>query len=159
MKNEMGMEIRFVADTMLGRLAKWLRVLGYDTHYRSYYGPGVMNIILKAGALLLSRDREMVHHYTGALLLRGNIVGEQIIEIKERLDLEPDRSRWFTRCLICNTLLIVIQLDEIRENVPEYVFHQNVSEIKCCPSCGRYYWPGSHRSNMERQLKKWGFRS
>jgi len=153
----MVMEIRFVADTMLGSLAKWLRVLGYDTHYQRYYDPGVMNEIVKAGALLLSRHREKVHLYTGAVLLHGNNVGEQIAELKERLNLKPVRSRWFTRCLICNTLLIVIRMDEVRENVPEYVFHQNVSGIKCCPSCGRYYWPGSHRTNMERQLKKWGF--
>jgi uncharacterized protein with PIN domain len=156
-KNEMVMEIRFVADTMLGRLAKWLRVLGYDTHYQRHYGPGVMDEIVKAGALLLSRHRKKIHLHTDAVLLHGNTVGEQIAELKERLDLVPGRSRWFTRCLICNIQLIVIKIDEVRENVPEYVFHQNVSRIKYCPSCGRYYWPGSHRANMERQLEKWGF--
>jgi uncharacterized protein with PIN domain len=151
------MEIRFVADTMLGRLAKWLRALGYDTHYQRHYGPGVMDGIVNTGALLLSRHREKTHLYTGAVLLHGNTVGEQIAELKERLDLMPERSRWFSRCLICNVKLMIIQIDEIRENVPEYVFHQNVSGIKCCPSCGRHYWPGSHKVRMEKQLKKWGF--
>jgi uncharacterized protein with PIN domain len=151
------MEIRFVADTMLGRLAKWLRVLGYDTHYQSRYGPEDMDEIIKTGAILLSRHRGKVHMYAGGVLLHGNTVGEQIVELKERLNLAPDRSRWFTRCLICNIKLMVIQVHEIRENVPEYVFHHNLSGIKCCPSCGRYYWPGSHKTSMVRQLKKWGF--
>jgi uncharacterized protein with PIN domain len=147
------METKFVADSMLGKLAKWLRVLGYDTHYQRHYSPGVMDELVKGSRLLLSRRRETVHQYTGALLLHGNAVGEQIAELKERLHLVPDRSRWFTRCLICNILLGDVQIDTARENVPEYVFYQNISGIKYCPSCGRYYWPGSHRTRMERQLE------
>ena len=151
------MEKRFVADTMLGRLAKWLRVLGYDTHYQSHYVPGIMDELLTEGAILLSRHRKKVRMYPRAVLLHGNTVGEQIRELREKMDLVPEPSGWFTRCLLCNTKLTVIQPDEIRENVPEYVFHQNISEIKCCPSCGRYYWPGSHKTNMETQLRNWGF--
>lgn len=153
------MEIRFVADTMLGRLAKWLRALGYDTRYQTYYGPGIMDEFIRAGAILLSRHRKRVHRYPHAVFLHGNTVEEQIIELKEKMDLDPERSGWFSRCLLCNTKLAVIQLDEIRENVPEYVFHQNISDIKRCPSCGRYYWPGSHKANMEIQLRKWGFKN
>lgn len=151
------MEIRFVADTMLGRLAKWLRALGYDTHYQNHYKPGVIDEFVEAGAILLSRHREKISLYGGGIFLHGNTVGEQIGVLKERLHLMPDRSKWFSRCLICNSTLKLIQTDTLRENVPEYVFHQNVSGIKCCPSCGRYYWPGSHKANMERQLEKWGF--
>ncbi|MBW1910464.1 MAG: hypothetical protein JRJ11_13150 [Deltaproteobacteria bacterium] len=151
------METKFVADSMLGKLAKWLRVLGYDTHYQRHYSPGVMDELVKGSRLLLSRRRETVHQYTGALLLHGNAVGEQIAELKERLHLVPHRSRWFSRCLICNILLGDMQIDMAQENVPEYVFYQNISGIKYCPSCGRHYWPGSHRVRMERQLEKWGF--
>jgi uncharacterized protein len=155
----MVMEMKFVADTMLGRLAKWLRVLGYDTHYQPHYRPGVMDEIVKAGALLLSRHRAKVDLYTDAVFLHGDMVEQQIVELKEGLNLVPERSRLFSRCLICNVKLMTMQIDEIRTHVPEHVFHQNVSGIKCCPLCGRYYWPGSHRANMERQLEKWGFLS
>ena len=59
----------FVADSMLGKLAKWLRVLGYDTHYQGYYGPGVIAQLVKDNRLLLSRHNETVNRYLGTLLI------------------------------------------------------------------------------------------
>ncbi len=142
---------------MLGRLAKWLRVLGYDTHYQSHYRPGVLDKFVREGRLLLSRRSGTTTGYPDALLIRGNRVGEQMIELKERIHLAPDRSHWFTRCLICNAVLEQVNAHEARENVPEYVFYQNMPGIRSCSSCGRYYWPGSHRTRMLKQLATWGF--
>jgi len=151
------METKFVADCMLGRLAKWLRALGYDTHYQRYYRPGDIENLVKEGRLFLSRHRGKTEHYAHAVFIHANGVRGQIGELKKRVRLAPVRSTWFSRCLVCNVLLTEAQKDSARENVPEYVFYENMAGIRLCPLCGRYYWPGSHRKRMIRQLEEWGF--
>jgi uncharacterized protein with PIN domain len=149
--------MRFVADSMVGKLAKWLRVLGYDTHYERSYGPGAIDRLVRGGRYLVSRHKGTVDLHCSAVLLHGNRVGEQLVELRARMPLSPARSQWFSRCLICNVLLEGVGEGEARENVPEYIFFQNMTGIRSCPLCGRYYWPGSHRARMVRQLEEWGF--
>jgi uncharacterized protein with PIN domain len=149
--------VRFVIDSMLGKLARWLRILGYDTHYQRVFEAELIEKLLKADYHLLTRHRDTADQYMNALLIRSDNVGEQLVELKERLHLAPDRSNWFSRCLICNVVLKKTQKEEARENVPEYVFYQNMAGIRQCPTCGRYYWPGSHRRRMLMQLEDWGF--
>ncbi|MCP4681401.1 MAG: hypothetical protein GY864_03615 [Desulfobacterales bacterium] len=155
-KEKMGQELRFVADSMLGKLAKWLRVLGYDTHYQSHYRPEMIDNLVKGGRLLISRHRETCNRHENALLIHGNRVGDQLAELKDSTRLEPDSSAWFSRCLICNVLLEEAHIDEARKNMPEYIFFQNIN-IRFCPVCERYYWPGSHRERMAKLLREWGF--
>ncbi len=149
--------MKFVADAMLGKLAKWLRVLGYDTHYQNFYRDGVIDQLLKDGRWLLSLHVKKAEQYDNMILLHTNRVGEQLNELKNKIDLAPDRLNWFTRCLVCNVYLQSADQDAARDNVPEYVFFSNLSGIRLCPSCGRYYWPGSHRKRMLKQLEEWGF--
>jgi len=157
-RGDNGNGMRFVADAMLGRLAKWLRVLGYDTHYQTSYTPEVMDALVSEGRLLLTRHRKRAERSgKQAAWVHGNYVSEQLIGLANELHLEPPPSAWFSRCLICNTLLRQACENEARDKVPEYVFHQNVNQILLCPSCGRYFWPGSHRSRMAAQLREWGF--
>ena len=75
------MDPRFVADVMLGRLAKWLRVLGCDTHYQSYYGENNLTRLVQDGRKLLSRRSETVRTNPGSLLIRSDRVGAQIQEM------------------------------------------------------------------------------
>jgi len=142
---------------MLGKLAKWLRVLGYDTLYQSSFRPGVIDLLLKEGRYLLSRRQEAIGLYKNMIFLQADRVGAQLEELRGKVNLAPERSGWFTRCLLCNTVLTKAKLDELQDNVPEYVFFNNMQAIHSCPSCGRYYWPGSHRTRMIRQLEAWGF--
>ena len=141
---------------MLGTLAKWLRILGHDTHYQRHYSAGAFTRLTDEGRYLLTRRRETAKQYNNTFLLRSNNVGDQLGELKELADLASARLKWFNRCLMCNTPLEKAHPDAARENVPEYVFYHNASEIRYCSSCGRYYWPGSHRENMVKQLAKWG---
>jgi len=144
---------------MLGKLARWLRVMGHDTHYQAFYRPGDIDLLMKEGPYFLSRHRARAGHYDNALLLHSNNIGKQLAELKEKLPIVSHRSNWFTRCLICNTVLEETDKEEVRENVPEYVFYQNMTTIKACHLCGRHYWPGSHRSRMIIKLNEWGFGS
>ena len=93
----------------------------------------------------------------GALFIRHNNVGDQLIQLKKALSLEPPHENWFRRCIRCNVPLMKAPGRTARDNVPEYVFYENMENIRFCPSCGRYFWPGSHRTRMARQLEQWGF--
>lgn len=150
--------MRFVADSMLGRLAIWLRVLGYDTHYRSRYPDGVLEELIRQHHRLVTRNRARWGGCTDVVFVHSDHVGEQLRELFALLDLKPDPSRWLTRCLRCNTLLETACDEEAMEKVPEYVFYESHGKIKVCRSCERYFWPGSHRNRMMQQLKAWGLR-
>jgi uncharacterized protein len=150
-------DVRFVADAMLGKLAKWLRVLGYDTHYQTSTVPGDLDALVMGGRLLLTRHRKRAQLFGArALWVHGDHVGDQLMRLAKDLHLDPPLSARFTRCLRCNTLLRQASDSEAREKVPDYVFHQNTGQFRCCPSCNRYFWPGSHRSQMTARLKAWG---
>jgi uncharacterized protein with PIN domain len=148
--------LKFVADTMLGKLSKWLRVLGHDTHYQGFYKPGALHVWVKDGGRLLTRQEKIASRYDQSLLIRSVGVKDQLLELRERLDLVPERSAWFTRCIVCNEPLQGVSPGEARDNVPEYIFYLNMNQIRRCPSCGRYYWPGSHRQRMIKHLLEWG---
>lgn len=150
------MEIKFIADSMLGRLARWLRVLGYDTLYQPFYKQGVIGASVREGRKLLSRHRPTVNQYANSMLIRSDRVKDQLYEMKNAGTIISERSKWFSRCLLCNVPLEEADGMDARENVPEYVFYQSASGIRFCPSCRRYFWPGSHRERMVRQLEDWG---
>ena len=142
---------------MLGRLAKWLRIMGYDTHYQSFYKKEDIGPLVQDGRTLLSRHKKRTARHGGALLILSDHVEGQLHEIRNGFQLKPDRERWFTRCLICNILLKKTPVEHLRLNVPDYVLYENLTRIRFCPSCGRHFWPGSHRERMKRQLENWGF--
>ena len=149
--------MRFVADVMLGRLVRWLRVLGFDTHYRSFDPVHDIGQMAQRGWIPLTRQRKMIPLLEDAVFIRYNSVGEQLTQLKRLLLPETCHVNWFSRCLLCNVLLMDAPEEAARDNIPEYVFYKNMKSIRFCPACGRYFWPGSHRARMEKQLNLWGF--
>jgi uncharacterized protein with PIN domain len=149
-------EIKFIADSMLGRLAKWLRILGYDTLYQPFYRQGVIGASVREGRKLLTRHRPTITRYADSVLIRSDHVKDQLYEMKKAGTITSERSRWFSRCLLCNVPLKEAEGTHARDNVPEYIFYQSASEIRFCPSCHRYFWPGTHRDRMVGQLEEWG---
>jgi len=151
--------MRFVADCMLGKLAKWMRVMGLDTHYQTFYPSGKIEELVREGRRLVTRDRKRIVQYGDALSIHSDHVREQLRELVSSGNLPIHRLKWFTRCLLCNEPLKDVRPDEAGENLPEYVFYNHISGIRYCPSCGRYFWPGSHRRRMMETLREWGFAS
>jgi uncharacterized protein len=146
---------RFIADVMLGRLSKWLRVMGYDTIYRPFYKEGVIYDFVRENRLLLSRNRRLINGYTPSLFIESDHIGEQIREIVQKNYLPLDKSQWLSRCLLCNIPLEMVSPERAHGQVPEYITSQNTSALYFCPSCGKYFWPGTHKAKMINQLSEW----
>jgi hypothetical protein len=144
--------MRFVCDVMLGRLAKYLRILGFDAVYAKdeaaleHYGREVDDRIF------LTR-RTKATRFAKTMRIRSELAREQLKEIRGliRSSLRPESV--FNRCIECNTELTGVDKVEIESRVPEFVYHQ-YARFKVCPSCKRVYWEGSHRAGMDRLLKE-----
>jgi uncharacterized protein with PIN domain len=148
---------KFLADSMLGRLAKWLRVMGFDTHYQAIYKLNTIDRLIRDGRLLLSRNRNITDRYPHSLFIYSDHVRDQLREIRESGHIPEYASEWFIRCMNCNTILQYTSRADAREHIPEHIYYQNITSVRFCPSCGRYFWQGSHRDKMIRQLAEWGF--
>ncbi|MBW1763510.1 MAG: hypothetical protein JRJ23_02045 [Deltaproteobacteria bacterium] len=153
------MRTRFIADTMLGKLAKWLRVMGFDCHCQSAYREGDIDSLVRQGSIFLSRHKTLTKDYPGSMFIKSNDIGGQLNEVREAGYLISNLSEYFSRCLICNTPLHETSPAEAENKIPEYIFHQNRTGISFCPSCNRYFWPGSHRERMLKKLEEWGIGS
>jgi hypothetical protein len=135
---------RFVADSHLGRLAKQLRMLGFDVLYHSSYeDQEIARISVDEGRIVLSRDRNLLMHkaIVRGCCLHGESTDEQVLEVLARLDLSRS-IRPFTRCLRCNGLLNDVDKDAVAYRVPERSrkFYQRFFE---CADCKNIYWEGS----------------
>jgi len=142
---------------MLGRLARWLRVLGYDTSYYNLPHDRQIDLFLEHGRILLSRRAGTVEAYSPSVIINEDRVGEQLRELREELELKPAFECLFTRCLLCNSPLLEAGRKDASDTVPDYVLYRNMGRIRRCPECNRFFWPGSHRERMLQQLADWGF--
>jgi uncharacterized protein with PIN domain len=148
-------EPRFLADAMLGRLARWLRVIGADTAYE----PDIADTELARRAIeedrvVLTRDRALPEEWRlpRVLLLESEAPLEQLRQVADRYGLEW-RGRLFRRCSLCNATLAPIEAGRARERVPERVAREQ-RRFAECRGCHRVYWEGSHTRRMRRVLEQ-----
>ena len=141
--------LKFIADAMLGRLARWLRILGYDVLYES----SISDDDLIAGAIyehriILTMDRKLIERESAknSLLINSPSYKEQLKQVITHYNIDY-KSGIFTRCLVCNGLLEPIGKEKIKDNVPPYVYTTQ-DEFDICQQCGRIYWSGTHRAKM-----------
>lgn len=145
-------EPRFVADAMLGRLARWLRALGYDTLYcRDAPDRRLLAVALTDRRRLLTRDAALARRARDAgLLVRAETLDAQIQEVAAACGLAGRRA--LSRCLECNGLLAVTAPEAVRERVPPYTFATR-SEFWTCSGCRRVFWAGTHVTGIRRRLE------
>jgi uncharacterized protein with PIN domain len=144
---------RFLADAMLGSLAKWLRILGFDCAYE----PDVADAELvergvRERRVILTRDRALVEEWrvTDLHLLAAEDPEAQLREVVERFELAA-HVRPFSRCSVCNTPLVDAGPEHVQEGVPPRIAATH-SGFRRCPECERVYWRGSHADRMARVL-------
>lgn len=146
-----GSQARLVADAMLGRLARWLRALGYDTVYDPQLDDAALARRARAeGRWLLTRDRQLASRRgVRALLIDSDRLSEQLAQVLRYLP--PPACPPFARCVACNTALEEIDRASAEGRVPEYVW-ETQDRFFLCRGCGRVFWRGTHWRQMWERL-------
>lgn len=143
--------IRFALESSLGKLTKWLRILGFD----SIYVPGIPDELVfsyaQDGRIILTRTRKIRDQNPGyrLLFIVYNDPRDQLKQVVSDLNLEQSDINPFSRCIRCNCCLSQISREKVRSFVPDYVYETRV-KFSQCPCCRRIYWAGTH---YERSIK------
>ncbi|HHT9138904.1 MAG TPA: Mut7-C RNAse domain-containing protein, partial [Candidatus Wunengus sp. YC60] len=141
--------LKFIADAMLGRLARWLRILGYDVIYESSISDNdLIARAIRDHRIILTMDRKLTERESAknSLLIKSPSYKEQLKQVITRYNIDY-KTGIFTRCLVCNILLGRVEKEKIKDKVPPYVYSTQ-DEFDICRQCGRIYWPGTHRVKM-----------
>ena len=152
----MATEPRFVVDVNVGRLAKWLRVMGYDSRFpRDADDAELVSIGRNEGRIVITRDRYIMERrpvtrgQVKAVLVQSDNFREQLHYLTRVLGLGFQNG--FSRCIECNLGLEPIAKDMVRDRVPEFVFSTQEQFFEC-PGCAKLYWRGTHWLNMRAEL-------
>ncbi len=151
--------MRFILTNELGRLARWLRLLGFDTVYfkTNNMGSLIIQTLLEDRFIITRRHKKIDDLEKRTLLLKSDNLKHQLKEIIEKLNLKIAEENMFKRCTLCNALLQETSKESIRQEVPEYVY-KTQSQFFQCPHCQRVYWQGSHWGNAQRYLAEIGLK-
>jgi uncharacterized protein with PIN domain len=148
--------VNFVADCMLGRLAKWLKILGFDVLYFSKAEDGeLVALARREGRILLTRDSGLIEKAAkrpNRLFVRSDDWQDQVVQVLDELALW-DEVRPNSRCLECNRALKPLEKERARNLVTPYVL-EHAASFAMCPECGRVFWQGTHYGDMERKIAK-----
>jgi len=151
------MEPRFLVDAMLGKLARWLVLLGYDAQFAGVDGRSDLELLRQAqreGRTFVTKDRR-IPEVAGLpmIVLTGKGLEEQLGE----LALKPDPALLFSRCAECNVPLDALPREKALELVPPKVKTLETPFWRC-PKCGKMFWEGTHTERIVAKLKKMGLR-
>jgi len=148
--------MKFICDDNLGKLAKWLRTLGYDT---LFFDPiadgGLVSRALKDNRVVLSRDTHLSRFKLKLgerlLLIQSSKPLEQLKQVVKHLNLKPDKDLLFSRCLVCNQPLEKVSKEDVKERLYPYVY-QTQDDFVRCSGCDKIYWSATHVQRMAKTL-------
>jgi uncharacterized protein with PIN domain len=146
-------QIRFVADRMLGRLARMLRLLGYDTEYSPQMTTPQLREIARRGERVVLTRGQAEKRFAGfqnVFSVKSENAPQQLREVVERFGLDPRQGLW-TRCTLCNGPIETVAKAEIEQQVKPKVY-QLYAEFFRCAGCGHVYWRGSHVDRILKNL-------
>lgn len=146
--------MKFIADRMLGKLVKELRMLGYDTIY--YQGENAHPLITMAreeSRVILTRSTKLIPKRPEDRIVRivQDKPSHQLRELIQGRVISLNEETLFSRCLLCNNFLDRIPREETEGKVPDFIFYQQ-KEFFRCPNCSRIYWQGSHQDHMKKRI-------
>jgi uncharacterized protein with PIN domain len=140
---------------MLGRLARWMRFLGFDTlYFRDIKDSRLIRIAREQDRVILTRDTRLVQikGINNYLLIKEDDSFHQLIEVINTLKLSQFNP--LSRCVSCNGILIkIMNKEDIKDSVPEFIF-LNIHVFQKCTDCGKIYWEGSHPKKFKETLDK-----
>jgi uncharacterized protein with PIN domain len=147
--------MKLLCDHMLGSLAKWLRIFGFDTFYPSVETTDdeLLTIAVDENRLLISRDKQLIARgkkmSLTVLEVHTTDLEEQLIVVLRQIGF--DTSMLLTRCIVCNTPLVSVEKRMVKPYVPLKVFETR-DAFWFCPKCSKYYWMGTHYENMREKI-------
>ncbi len=151
--------LRFIVDNNVGKLAKWLRMMGYNTlFFNGGDDADMIGTALAEGRVILTRDTRIVKRRAvtsgqlKVILIASDEPERQMHQVINALDLDC-QFQPFTICLECNQPLEGREREQVKDLIPPYVF-QTQSQFVQCPSCHRIYWRGTHWQAMTKKLKE-----
>lgn len=149
--------MKFICDDNLGKLAKWLRTLGYDTLFsQDIEDTELVSTALKEDRVILSRDTELKRFKLSEknlLLLSSNQPLEQLREVLKKFHLISEEKRHFSRCIVCNTVLVPVPKRDAENKVPPFVF-KTQEKFFFCSKCDKFYWAGTHVKNLKKKISE-----
>jgi hypothetical protein len=148
-------KMKFITDGTLGKLARWLRILGYDTE--CCQSSSTQHLIERSrteGRIILTRSRKLCQHEAKikCILIRHDSLSEQLKQLVEQINLDVSREP-FSRCVLCNCEIESVGKQDVKKLVPDLVY-QNQEKFFRCPSCKKIYWRGTHLQNTLVKLSK-----
>ncbi|TMB60554.1 MAG: hypothetical protein E6J60_00600 [Deltaproteobacteria bacterium] len=144
--------VRFAADRMLGRLARWLRILGHDVAYGPHLGGRTLvRCARQEGRLILTRDTRLERdpELPPHLFVTSDHFREQLRQVAAAVPIGG--APLLRRCLDCNRVLDEVPRERAEGRVPPFVYQQH-ERFLACAGCARLYWPATHRAHMLREL-------
>ncbi|MFC2160646.1 Mut7-C RNAse domain-containing protein [Acidobacteriota bacterium] len=147
--------MKFAADCMLGKLAKWLKILGFDTAYFSKIEDDDLLVFAQnESRILLTRDNGLIERSkkTPALFIVSEKWTEQIQQVLKEFNLYGN-IKSNSRCIECNTVLIHLTKERAKNLVSPFIY-KNADIFSLCPECGRAFWRGTHQKDMEEKIRK-----
>jgi len=144
---------RFAVDQMLGSLARWLRIMGYDTTYaKERTDTDILTAARSEGRILLTRDVELANRAApDRLLLESVDLDQQLQQVRAAFGLRADEE--LARCTTCNGELVPVVKEEVRGKVPEGSFENN-DRFYVCARCGKIFWRGAHWQSIRKRLSE-----
>jgi uncharacterized protein len=137
---------------MVGKLARWLRVLGVDVLYsNSYEDDEIVRLAEAENRVILTRDTGLVARRMQAkyLFIESDHYKEQLRQVLRTFDLKDFKV--FSRCLECNTALESVDKEEVFERIPPFVYLTQ-ERFATCPTCRRVYWHGTHADSILKRI-------
>ena len=154
----MSTQVKFIADNNVGKLARWLRVIGYDTIlFKKKDDRSMIEVALNEGRIILTKDNQIAKR---RLAMNGKLKVMLIKQDNPKAQLQGTvkalHLNWhfkpFSLCLECNQMLMPRSREEVQNLVPPYVFKTQEQYMEC-PACHRIYWQGTHWQAMVKELK------
>lgn len=148
-------EPKFLVDFMCGRLAKWLRILGYDAKFsKDTSRTKILIDSLRENRIVLTRDTKLSSKKAYKLILiKSDKIRDQVKQVIKELKLVLNPDKFFSRCSICNVEVEPIPKEKVKDEVPLYVY-ETTNEFYHCPECKRIYWQGSHYELFLKEVEK-----
>lgn len=151
---------RFVADKTLGRLARWLRIIGCDVLYGSNFsGKGLLAAARRDDRVILTRDRRLAQRaeVPRLVLVESDRFREQLRQVVQAFGIDPV-AQLFQRCVECNSDLVEVPREEVAGRVPEFVWTTQ-SRFRRCRACAHLYWDATHVARVKSELEAMGLLS